>query len=381
MKKKLFPPEVIQFTAEHHFIKYSSSLQIIYLTSLLAIVLFIISSFFIRIDITTQCRGIVRNPNENNQLQSMVYGEVIQSYLAENKQVKQGDTLLRLRTDKLDEQLLAEKRKRQENLSFVADINRLIQGARPLGYKYSGEFNEWITRKEELKTQVDYYEREWRRAEALYKKNVLSESDFLLEKNHYEAALRQMNLALNEYRNRWQTEKKRLELENIDIASQIVLLNKEKRNYLIVAPMGGSVMQTQSLRPGNFVTPGQIIAHLSQDEDLIAECYVKPSDIGFVKVGGRVTFQFDAFNFREWGTINGEVKEISNDIFQNDDQEPVFRVRCLMSPKYLMLRNGCRGNIRKGMMLTGQFYLTNRSLAQLLFDKVDDWVNPKISKP
>ena len=92
-----------------------------------------------------------------------------------------------------------------------------------------------------------------------------------------------------------------------------------------------------------------------------------------------VSFRFDAFNYREWGMIRGKVTGISNDIVTMNNQ-PVFKVRCELQKCLLTLKNGYQGKIKKGMTITGQFYLTQRTLAQLLFDKVDNWMNPKLSQ-
>jgi HlyD family secretion protein len=62
------------------------------------------------------------------------------------------------------------------------------------------------------------------------------------------------------------------------------------------------------------------------------------------------------------------------------NEQPVFRVRCSLDTKFLQLKNGYKGDLKKGMTLTGRFYLTDRSLWQLLFDKVDKWVNPKLKE-
>jgi HlyD family secretion protein len=83
----------------------------------------------------------------------------------------------------------------------------------------------------------------------------------------------------------------------------------------------------------------------------------------------------DAFNYNQWGLASGKVNEISKDII-NINEQPVFRVRCSLDTRFLQLKNGYRGNLKKGMTLTGRFYLTDRSLWQLLFDKIDDWMNP-----
>ncbi len=380
MKKDVFPPEIIEFTAEHHFAKNDSRSKIVYQIFVVSILLILLALPFIEIDISTQCLGIVRTPNENNKLQAAVYGEVSRINMDENHKVKKGDTLLILRTDKIDEQIASAKTKKADNQRNIGDIDLLMSNKMPKGYKYLSEHNELVTKKNELTTQVLYSEREFSRSESLFRKNVLSESDYLLDKNKYEMALKLLDLSLNEYRNRWQADRKRMELENIDITSTIEQLQKEKRNYSIVAFADGAIIQSAGLQVRSFITPGQIVGYLSEDNNLIAECYVKPSDIGYIKLNQKVEFQFDAFNYREWGVVAGKVVEISNDIVTLSNNQSAFRVRCQLQKKSLTLRNGYIGNIKKGMTITGQFYLTRRTLAQLLFDKMDDWMNPKLIK-
>ena len=53
-------------------------------------------------------------------------------------------------------------------------------------------------------------------------------------------------------------------------------------------------------------------------------------------------------------------------------------VRCSLNTMQLPLKNGYTTNISKGMTVTTRYFITRRSLFELLFDKVDDWFNPKI---
>lgn len=46
----------------------------------------------------------------------------------------------------------------------------------------------------------------------------------------------------------------------------------------------------------------------------------------------------------------------------------------------ISLKNGYTGKLKKGMTLRGVFVVVKRSIFQLLFDSVDDWVNPNTSK-
>ena len=118
---------------------------------------------------------------------------------------------------------------------------------------------------------------------------------------------------------------------------------------------------------------------ISPDQDLLVECYLSPADIGFIRDSMNVRFQFDAFNYNQWGLGKGKVMDVSNDIITRNEQ-PVFKVRCTLDTRELKLKNGYRGKLKKGMTLTARFQVTKRSLFQLLYDKVDDWLNPKLNK-
>jgi len=75
--------------------------------------------------------------------------------------------------------------------------------------------------------------------------------------------------------------------------------------------------------------------------------------------------------------IQGKVKEVLSDVVLIN-QKPMFRVRCTLNDNSLQLKGGYQGNIQKGLTFTARFQLNRRSLWQLLFDKVDNWLNPKL---
>lgn len=159
--------------------------------------------------------------------------------------------------------------------------------------------------------------------------------------------------------------------------SQITRLEKDKTQYFILAPISGNIVQYAGVREGNFITAGQTLAQIASDNNLLVECYISPTDIGYIREGQDVNIQIDAFDYRQWGLLHGKVIEIVSDII-NIENQPFFKVKCSINKNYMELKNGYKGSLKKGMTLTGRFTLTERSLANLLFDKVDNWMNPKI---
>ena len=112
----------------------------------------------------------------------------------------------------------------------------------------------------------------------------------------------------------------------------------------------------------------------------MVEVYISPSEIGYINKGQKVKFQIDAYNYNQWGLASGEVIDIDKNITHSQEGNYAFKVRCRLNNSALKLKNGYEGKIIKGMTLTARFIVTRRSLWQILFDKLDDWLNPHIIK-
>jgi len=379
MMPQLFPPEIIENTIECYHARISTKSKAIYSLLLAMILLVLVSLPLVYVDISSQSRGVIRSPYENTTVQSVLYGEVISYRMLENKAVSDGDTLIVLNTDKLTEQIKLSKSKIKENRDFIIDIenlqhNKYSQVSSP---KYLSEYNRYRTKTSELQVSVTYLKKQFETDKALYNKNVISNFEYLQTKNNYDKSVEQLSTTQQEYLTSWQSEQTNLSIQNKELESNIRQIEKDKRQYVILAPMSGTLIQVAGFQTGNFIIPGQNLAYISSNNELLAECYISPSDIGYIRQNQPVTFQFDAFNYREWGMVNGKVTQILNDVVLID-QKPMFRVRCILNKHSMQLKNGYNGNIQKGLTFTARFELNRRSLWQLLFDKVDNWLNPKL---
>jgi HlyD family secretion protein len=378
MSNPLFPPEILDYSAESYYAKLNIHSKIIYLSILLFVISIILALPFIKIDVTTQSRGVIRSPFENTIIQSSVYGEIVSFSMYENKPVSAGDTLLAINTERIDEQINLEWQKKNDNDTFINDIQLLLSGKKEvISPKYKIEYNRYRSKIRENKIQTDYLKKEYETAEILYNKKVISKSEYLKEKNNWESANSLSSYIINEYRTSWQNEQTRLEMENHTILSNIAQLEKEKINYALTAPVSGTLIQVAGFQTGNFIAPSQAVAYISSSDSLLAECYLSPFDIGYIKKNQSAVFQIDAYDYRYFGMLEGNVIEILNDVVAVSDN-PMFRVRCKLKSDCLQLKNGYEGHVKKGMTLTCRFHLTRRSLWQLLFDKVDNWMNPKV---
>lgn len=373
----MFPIEIQEYTIQSHWVKRHTKSKIIYLIIIAVIFLTFCFLPFIKIDLTSQSRGLIRTPNENNAIQSAIYGQITQSDIYENKYVLEGDTLFCLKFDDIEEQERRLKQRIKENTSFVNDINNLLSGKRPTTSKYAMELSQYRSTLQERGVIREQAKKEYDVSKKLYDKGVESQYDFNKVESNYKSTQSQYNSIREQTRSIWEAERTRLELENKDLNSNIQQLQDKKYQYFIIAPISGNIIQYTGLKTGNIVSPGQTLAQIVPQDNLIVESFITPSDIGYVKVGQKVKFQIDAFDYQQWGLLEGNVTEIISDAVQIDGI-PFFRVRCSINRDYLELANGYKGYLVKGMTLTSRFYLTQRSLAQLLFDDINNWMNPKI---
>ena len=162
-----------------------------------------------------------------------------------------------------------------------------------------------------------------------------------------------------------------------ELKSQTEQFLKEKNKYQIRSPSNGTFQLISAKYKGSSVQSGEILGVISPDTNIIAECYLSPKDIGLIKENMNVKFQIDAFNYNEWGFIQGNVIDIAQDYILMENQ-PVFKIKCQLKSNKIKLKNGYVGVLKKGMTIQARFVVSRRSLFQLLYDNTDSWLNPDI---
>ncbi len=378
--KQLFPQEIIQNSAENYFIKHNTTSRAVYLTFLLILIIFLILLPVITVEITTQSNGVIRSRFDDNVIQSAVYGEVIRSGVAENLVVRQGDTLIVISTQKTDEQINYYKLQLKEENIHLSDLALLLESdnSKLASAMFRQESAGFRGKLEEQKVKMLQTEKEFLLAAKLFDKNVIPRMDYEEKKNNRDYETSRYNSICEQQKLIWQTRLTELRQKVEGLKSNIEQLQRETKQYIITAPVAGTITAYSGIKEGNFIVPNQQIARISPDDDLMVECYVSPANIGLIRADMLVIFQFHSFNYNQWGTGSGRVTQISNNVVNINDQ-PFFKVRCTLEQNALTLKSGYKGFLKKGMTLTGRFILIKRTLFQLLYDKTDNWLNPKIS--
>ncbi len=378
--KQLFPSEIIHNSAENYFTRQLSTSKMVYIILIATLIIFLISLPLIKVDITSQSNGIVRSSYEDNLTQSAVYGQVVRSSVNENSIVKQGDTLVILSTDKTDEQINFYNLELFEDSLQIKDLNSLLESTNPtlVTSIFRQEYAGFLGKLDEQNIKNSQAQKEFLLASKLFEKNVIPRMEYEQKMHSKDYEISHLKNIIEQQKVIWQTKLTELQKTKISLRSSVEQLLRDKRQYVITAPIGGTLTDCSGIKEGNFMVPNQQIARISPDNDLIVECFVSPANIGLIHNDMNVSFQFHSYNYNQWGIGTGKVTRISGNIFIINDQ-PFFKVRCHLDRNYLSLKNGTKGIVKKGMTLTGRFMITNRSLFQLIYDKTDDWINPKIT--
>lgn len=378
--KNIFPKEIIDYTIEAHRFKHHTRTNIIYTVLIISILSTCVSLPFLFMDIYSSADGILKSDKEKNKITSMLSGKIDAMFIEENKYVQEGDTLLILDNIISKEKLALLDHQLQETLKFIKDLsylsnNKVLSLDSLHSSLYQKQYLLYTQKLRELQTHQLKTKKEFTRQQKLYEKEVIAIVLLENSKYNFDLALNKLNHFEKQQRNQWQSELTHQVNKSKELKNSISQFKNEQKNYIITASITGTVQNIKGLEPGNFIGPGTSIAEISPDTELIAECYINPSEIGLLKKNNKVKFQINAFNYNQWGMATGKILRISKDITIVNNI-PLFRVICTLDQKKLQLKNGFEGNLKKGMTLNARFFIIERSLYDLLYDKVDDWFTP-----
>ena len=356
--------------------------KIIYQLFIVLLGFIIIGLILINIPISASSRGIIRSQAENTKIVSVVGGRVITNHVQRNnQQIKQGDTLLVVTSEQLDTQKSLQSNQSSDYSAQLQDLNKLTRGQ--YGGLQTGQYQRELSAMQEkiaqVQTKLSLAKKDLDRAHLLYGQGVIPKAEYDKYYYDYQGFLTQVSSIREQQLAQWQAQKREVERQIRSLGAEVQRINQEQKNYIVTAPISGRLVNFSGIQKGNFIVQGQPVGEISPEENMVAECMVSPKDIGFIKKSQKVKFQIDAYNYNQWGLLEGKVMDIDQNITVNQQTgDAYFKVRCVMDKNYLQLKNGYRGQVGKGMTLTARFYLLDRTLWQLLFDRVDDWFNPNL---
>jgi HlyD family secretion protein len=210
---------------------------------------------------------------------------------------------------------------------------------------------------------------------SLAKEKVISPKEFFDIQIQQEKTNASYKAYIKEQMSEWQMDliKYKSRLSQCEVLQNQLMV--DAGYYEVKAPITGLVQGIHTHYPGSLLQANEAICFVSPEGDVVAECYVSSRDIGFIRENQQVYFQVDAFDYNFFGVISGRIITIDND-YTLMDGRPVFKIRCTFDSEQLNTKKGQTVQLRKGLTVQARFIIGQRTIWQLLFDKMDDWINP-----
>lgn len=378
MKKQLFPKEFLANSVEVHQFKYSQRSRSIYWTFLIFILLVLIALPIFKVNVYTTVRGIIKPDKERQVLRFNSSGQVIVSQLLPNASVQKGDTLLLIAQPVLEEKeqlLLAQMR---ECKAILHDLEQLGKKKKQPNLKtvtYKKQWLSYVAQQKELSIKTAKSKNDFERAQSFFDQEIISKVEWEQAQYSYQLALGIEEQFYQRSLAAWVSEQLEYNKQLRSLESNLKQLQQEQQTNCLIAPSNGTLFLREGIALGSWVQAGQILGELSPKSKLIVEAYIPSHKIGRVTTNTATRYQIDAFNYRQWGMATGKVLDKGKDV-ELIDQTPLFKVRCSIDQPHLQLSNGVEGRLQKGLGLTVLLYHNRRSLFDLLFDDINDWMNP-----
>ncbi|WP_286734189.1 MULTISPECIES: HlyD family secretion protein [Sphingobacterium] len=362
----------------------STSSKVLYIF-LLALVIISVSALpFIKVTINSSSPAIIQTALTNEVVMATVEGKITKLSFKDNLRVHAGDTLLWIdnSAQKSNINVLQNQKKLLlDNLNDLKLFNSISNfDGRPnfRTRKYQIEYDQMLLQKKEIMFRYKKIAKDFERSETLFNRKVISASEWEVEKLRYDGVKSELEMLAEKSKSRFSSDEYSLAQELSNIDKQIIQFQDANVRSVVIANISGTIYRSSGVQQGSFVRLGQQIGEISPTSSLIAVCYVSPKDIGFISLDQKVRLQLDAFSYIDWGTLIGRVVEINDEVVMMENK-PFFVVKCSLETSFLKLSNGRKGIIKKGMTSTANFELTERSLWQLIFDKMHNWLNPNVT--
>ena len=129
-------------------------------------------------------------------------------------------------------------------------------------------------------------------------------------------------------------------IEMNEIKERLAALEQRKGRTELKSPVHGTIQEISTNTIGGVVRPGEdIIKIVPQDDQLIIEAKVRPSDRAFIFPGQKAVIKITAYDFSIYGGLDGKLVDISADTIEDQEGNSFYRVK-LRTDKTELTRKG-----------------------------------------
>jgi multidrug resistance efflux pump len=369
--KDLFPFSTLQNSLESYSIRITTRSKIIYWIIIFAITLTLVLLPLVYVDISVQARGFFQPDIEKQAISAPFGGKVLYSSVHIGKKILKGDTLIVIDSETLKARKDVLKNMISDNDASISDLgvltcmDPLTEDKVSRDMKTQRYFSESANFRKQHYIQLQKLkktETEHERSTLLHSQELIPDADYENSLYAFNTESENLKQILLSQKAAWHTDLTQRRNDAVRLNAELKQVDEELKNRIVISPVAGEIIRSAEVQNGGFVSYNQLIAEISPDGELLATCFVKPSDIGMIYEDQPVLIQVDAFKYNEWGMLKGRIADISDDMIIEGNSNALFRVRCTLENKTLTLKNGYSAVMKKGMSMTARMLVTRRSL-------------------
>jgi adhesin transport system membrane fusion protein len=159
-------------------------------------------------------------------------------------------------------------------------------------------------------------------AEAMSAKGLMSEVEVMRLRRQVNDLAQQNQERVNRFRQDASTELIRVQTELSQLDEQLAGRADVVRRTVLTSPVDGMVKVIRVVTVGGVVAPGAPVMEIVPiGSRVLVEARIKPSEIGFVRVGQTTEIKLSAYDYTVYGGLKGVVEYISPDAL-GDPERP-----------------------------------------------------------
>ena len=356
---------------------------------LLAFVILTIWASLAKIDQITRAQGQVIASSRTQIIQSSDGGILSEMMVKEGEMVVKGQVLARLERAKVEAAYYEGQSKVAALGATVSRLRAEVFGGEPKFSNYISQYPQFkenqllLLKKRRLAINEDISsleallslaKKELEMNTPLLNRGDVRMSDILKLQRQVAAVGAQIVNKRNKYVQDTQTELGKAE-EELSAAEQALAQRKDQLDHVdLKAPTNGIVKNIRVTTLGGVIKPSEEVMQIVPNDDLlIVEAKVKPSDVAFLKIGLPANIKIDSYDYTVFGTLNGKLTYISADTLTEDlkqGEQAYYRVRVEAQGKRFSSRPNQKLEIQPGMTSTVEIKTGRNTVLRYIFKPV-----------
>ena len=156
------------------------------------------------------------------------------------------------------------------------------------------------------------------------------------------------------------------------VEARISELNIEIAKIHLRAPLDGRVFNLIPASTGYAATNGETLLNIVPVGDLEAKIFISNSDIGFISPSMKAKVRVDAYPFTQFGSIDGKIRSIGDEVLQANSTYPFSRF-----PAYISLDNqylekeGIKYKVRSGQSVSVNIIVRDKPIISLITNTIE----------